>query len=114
MPGGLGYRVSISGGRVIEALATGRTGTYIGHSRSGGTTDLESQARLPISKLPLNSTQQKIADFLADGPRTVPELQVEMEMSVQGIRKALNGMRQAGVVEQIGDAGRRTIYRLLN
>jgi ATP-dependent DNA helicase RecG len=130
-----------SGGRVIEALATGiptiaealddaglppaqyadtgirftavlKTGTYSGSPHGGRKADHMGQLPAPTHRPPLNSTQQKIADLLADGPATVPELQATVGLSAQGIRKALNGMRQAGWVEQVGGAGRRTTYRL--
>ncbi|MFG1791785.1 ATP-binding protein [Nocardia sp. NPDC049149] len=130
-----------SGGRVIEALATGiptitealdaaglppaqyadsgirftvvlKTGTYTGAPQVGSKADLIGHTPAQTDRPTLNSTQQKIADLLAEGPATVPELQATVGLSAQGIRKALNGMRQAGWVEQVGGAGRRTTYRL--
>lgn len=128
-----------SGGRVIEALATGiptiaealddaglppahyadtgirftavlNTGTDTATSQPRSMADIVAADR--ASRPPLNATQQQIAELLAAGPSTVRDLQAAMGLSAPGIRKALNGMRQAGWAEQIGGAGRVTTYRL--
>jgi ATP-dependent DNA helicase RecG len=134
-----------SGGRVIEALATGIPTiahalfdaglppaqyddagirftavlrTAEGHPDVDGPRTLPGTAPLAPAEGPwpadLTGSQERIAELLAEGPKTIAELQPRLGLSPNGIRKALVRMREAGFVEQDGGRGRRTVYRLAN
>ncbi|WP_051162768.1 ATP-binding protein [Nocardia brevicatena] len=60
----------------------------------------------------LSPTQVRIAEILATGPHDTSQLQPLLELSTSTIRKALRGMRDAGIVVQTGGRGRRTFYEL--
>ncbi|MET8877712.1 ATP-binding protein [Nocardia sp. NPDC004604] len=60
----------------------------------------------------LTSTQERIVEILAHGPQSVADLQPHLGLSPSAIRKALASMRTAGLVNQIGGRGQRTIYQL--
>ncbi|MFI1915214.1 ATP-binding protein [Nocardia sp. NPDC020380] len=135
-----------SGGRVIEALATGIptiTQALIDSGlppaqyadagirftavlksgspslRSGVRRGTEQQTRSTPSELSRptdqwrpTATQEKILHILSAGPHGVLDLQPLLALSASGIRKALAELRDAGMVEQIGGRGQRTVYRL--
>ncbi|MFJ4658298.1 ATP-binding protein [Nocardia sp. NPDC088792] len=135
-----------SGGRVIEALATGiptitqalidsglppaqysdagirftavlKSGSV--SSRGGVHRGIEQQTRStppelsrPTHQRQPTATQEKILQILSTGPHGVGDLQPLLSLSASGIRKALAELRDAGMVEQIGGRGQRTVYRL--
>ncbi|WP_405139082.1 winged helix-turn-helix domain-containing protein [Nocardia sp. NBC_01388] len=65
-----------------------------------------------LRKGQLTDTQARIAEILTGGPHGVADLQPLLGLSPSGIRKALTEMRDAGIVEQIGGRGQRTVYQL--
>jgi len=121
-----------SGGRIIEALATGiptianslaEAGLppacytdagirFTAVVKPGRYADPLQQVRGGGHAKRLTDTQQRIAAILASGPRSVAELQPSLGLSASGIRKALAEMRQVGSIEQIGGRGKATLYRL--
>lgn len=60
----------------------------------------------------LTETQTRILDLLHDGPQGISELQPILGLSGSGVRKALTELRSAGLVEQLGGRGQRTLYTL--
>lgn len=60
----------------------------------------------------LSPTQARIADILATGPRSAPELQPLLGLAASTIRKALSSMREAGTVVRTGGRGLPTFYEL--
>ncbi|QIS16269.1 ATP-binding protein [Nocardia arthritidis] len=126
-----------SGGRVVEALATGiptinRSLTEAGlppanyadagirftavlrsRSRSVQPQRFQETGRPLLSEeMALSSTQRRILDILASGPCGAADLAQPLGLSSPGIRKALVQLRVLGLVEQIGGRGKATIYRL--
>ncbi|NNH70031.1 ArsR family transcriptional regulator [Nocardia uniformis] len=112
-----------TGARVIEALASGLSivtesleeaalppANYV-DAGIRFTAVLYHSARKPLLSPKLNATEQKIYDALVIGPRTVNELESALTLSAPNIRKALRGLRAAGLVEQQGGRGKPTVYR---
>ncbi|MFC8846617.1 MULTISPECIES: ATP-binding protein [unclassified Micromonospora] len=115
-------RSAATGGRVIEALASGIP--TIAHELADRalppaqyidtnirfTVLLRSPASTPTSPA-LNTTELRIYDALAAGPRTVAQLETTLDLTGPNIRKALRSLRNRGLVHQDGGRGRPTTYR---
>ncbi|MQY26690.1 ATP-binding protein [Nocardia aurantia] len=131
-----------TGGRVIEALATGMPTIAQALSEAGlpparyddagirftavlrpadGRITAEAPQSSPAVSLAradpsavtgLSEGQQRISDILAEGPKTIAELDSRLNLSISGIRKALARMRAGGLIDQVGGRGQRTVYRL--
>ncbi|WP_370881681.1 ATP-binding protein [Catenuloplanes nepalensis] len=111
-----------SGGRVIEALASGIptiTQQLSSHALPPAqfidanirfTVLLRSTTGAAASRPPLGPTELRIHDALASGPRTVAELQATLDLTGPNIRKALRNLRNRGLIHQTGGQGRPTTY----
>ncbi len=116
-------RSTESGARVIEALASGLptvaealeavdlpAARYV-DSGIRFTAVLYHAARKPIRPLKLHSTEQRVYDALqTTGPQTVADLETVLALARPTIRKALRGLRAAGLIELDGGRGRATTY----
>lgn len=112
-----------SGLRVIEALATGiptvtaelqRAGlppaNYI-DTGIGFTVILRPFARRTAPRPSLNSTELLVYDALADGQKTIAELQDLLGIQPPTLRKALRSLRSRDLVQQHGGRGQTTWYQ---
>ncbi|MFF5075918.1 ATP-binding protein [Actinoplanes sp. NPDC000266] len=112
-----------TGGRVIEALASGIP--TIAHELSSHalppaqyidanirfTVILRSTA-VPADPLAaLTATELSVYAALDSGPKTVAELGTALRLTAPNIRKALRNLRAEGLVHQEGGKGRLTTYR---
>jgi ATP-dependent DNA helicase RecG len=116
-------RSASTGGRVIEALASGIP--TINHELSSHalppaqfidanirfTVLLRSAAITSNQRPALGPTEQRIYDALARGPRTVADLESTLDLAGPNIRKALRRLRSRGLVHQEGGKGLPTTYR---
>lgn len=115
-------RSASTGGRVIEALASGIS--TINHELSSHALPpaqfIDANIRftvllrtaIPASEEPtLGATEQRIYDALVSGPQTVAELETALNLAGPNIRKALRRLRNRGLVHQDGGKGRPTTYR---
>ncbi|WP_322755336.1 ATP-binding protein [Frankia sp. Cas3] len=59
----------------------------------------------------LNGTELRIYQALADGARTVADLEQDLKLAGPNIRKVLRGLRARGLVTQHGGRGRPTTYQ---
>ncbi|WP_322749782.1 MULTISPECIES: ATP-binding protein [unclassified Frankia] len=59
----------------------------------------------------LNGTELRIYHALADGARTVADLEQDLNLAGPNIRKVLRGLRARGLVTQHGGRGRPTTYQ---
>jgi ATP-dependent DNA helicase RecG len=119
-------RSSGTGGRVIEALASGiptiahelsAHGLPPAHYIDTGirfTVLLRGPARTFTTAPAPNTTELRIYDALAPGPKTVAELETALGLTRPNIRKALRSLRNRGLVHQDGGKGRPTTYRLIS
>jgi ATP-dependent DNA helicase RecG len=112
-----------TGGRVIEALASGIP--TISHELSTRalppaqfidanirfTVLLRSTARTAGSRPALGATELRVYDSLAAGPQTVAELEPALSLTGPNLRRALRSLRNRGLVHQEGGKGRPTTYR---
>ena len=115
-----------SGLRVIEALATGiptvtaelqRAGLPPAHyidTGIGFTVILRPSARRTAPRPSLNSTELRVYDALADGQKTIAELQALLGIQPPTLRKALRSLRSRDLVEQHGGRGQTTWYQQTN
>jgi ATP-dependent DNA helicase RecG len=116
-------RSASTGGRVIEALASGIP--TINHELSSHalppaqfidanirfTVLLRSVVITSNQRPALGATEQRIYDALARGPRTVADLESNLDLAGPNIRKALRRLRSRGLVHQEGGKGLPTTYR---
>ena len=112
-----------SGGRVIEALASGIPTIKQALSSQAlppaqfidanirFTVLLRSAAGATNSAPGLRTTELRVYDALAPGPQTVAELQTTLSLTGPNIRKALRSLRDRGLVHQNGGRGRPTTYQ---
>jgi ATP-dependent DNA helicase RecG len=112
-----------TGGRVIEALASGIP--TIAHELSTYalppaqfidanirfTVLLRSTAVAADQRPAPSETELHVYDALAPGPQTVAELETALRLSGPNIRRALRSLRNRGLVHQEGGRGRKTTYR---
>ncbi|MEV5447766.1 ATP-binding protein, partial [Streptomyces sp. NPDC052644] len=115
-------RSAATGGRVIEALASGIP--TIAHELSDHALPpaqyVDTNIRFTVllrgpaanSTSPaLNATELRVYDALGPAPRTVAQLEAILDLSGPNIRKALRSLRNRGLVHQDGGRGRTTTYR---
>ncbi|MFY1697920.1 ATP-binding protein [Solwaraspora sp. WMMA2101] len=111
-----------SGGRVIEALASGipTIAQELAAQALPPAQYIDTSIRFTVllhasaqgaQEPRLNNTERRIYDALAPGPKTVAELAGALALSAPNIRKALRGLRDHGLVAQDGGKGRPTVYR---
>jgi ATP-dependent DNA helicase RecG len=112
-----------TGGRVIEALASGIP--TIAHELSTYalppaqfidanirfTVLLRSTAIAAGQRPALSETELRVYDALVPGPQSVAELETALSLSGPNIRRALRSLRNRGLVHQEGGRGRPTTYR---
>ena len=112
-----------TGGRVIEALASGIP--TITHELSSHalppaefvdanikfTVLLRSATAAAKSRPPLGTTELRIYEALGPSRLTVAEMEATLGLTAPTIRKALRGLRNRGLVHQDGGKGRPTTYR---
>jgi len=115
-------RTPATGARVIEALATGiptvtnalaDAGLPTARYADAGirfTVVLHRSAPRAVTAPALKTTEQRVYDALATGPRTVAELQTELGLSAPNIRKSLRSLAEQALVLQVGGRGRPTSY----
>ena len=111
-----------TGGRVIEALASGIPAIATALAGYGlppaqyvdanirFTAILRRSLPAPVGR-DLNSTELRVYEALAEQLRTVAELESALALEGPNIRKALRGLRRRGLVLQDGGQGRPTTYR---
>jgi ATP-dependent DNA helicase RecG len=115
-------RSASSGGRVIEALASGIPTITQALSTNAlppaqfidaniRFTVLLRSATPAASAPALTATELRIYDALAPGPQTVAELQATLSLTGPNIRKVLRRLRNRGLVHQNGGKGRPTTYQ---
>jgi ATP-dependent DNA helicase RecG len=114
-----------TGGRVIEALASGiPTITHELSSRAlppaqyidtgiRFTVLLRATATTSLGPA-LNTTELRIHDALVHGPQTVAQLETSLDLNGPNIRRALRHLRDRGLVHQDGGRGRPTTYRRIS
>lgn len=111
-----------TGGRVIEALATGiptvtaslvKAGIPPAHYVDAGIrfTVVLQRTAAPASPLRLSDTALRVYNALAAGPRSAAEVQQSLGLTAANARKVLRELRARGLVEQLGGRGRPTTYR---
>lgn len=112
-----------SGGRVIEALASGIP--TIKHELASHALPpaqfIDANIRFTVllrtatvasnARQALGTTEQRVYDELASGPQTVADLETALNLAGPNIRKALRRLRNRGLVHQEGGQGRPTTYR---
>jgi len=117
-------RSSDAGGRVIEALASGIP--TIAHELSTYglppaqyvdtgirfTVLLRRPASTFAADAAFGTTELRVYDALAAGPKTVAELGTALGLMGPNVRKALRRLRERGIVQQSGGQGRPTTYRV--
>jgi ATP-dependent DNA helicase RecG len=115
-------RTPATGGRVIEALASGIPTIASALAEQGlpparyvdaniRFTVLLRQASATGIPPELNPTELRVYEALATGSRTVAELEAELSLTGPNIRKALRALHRKGLTRQDGGRGRTTTYR---
>lgn len=112
-----------TGARVIEALASGiptiadalaeyglPPAHYIDSAIRFTAVLRQPSSTVAPAESGLNTSELRIYRTLADGARSVGDLERELGLAAPNIRKALRGLRGRGLVSEIG-AGGRTAYR---
>ncbi|GIH17463.1 ATP-binding protein [Rugosimonospora africana] len=111
-----------TGGRVIEALATGIPTITSALADQGlpAAQYIDASIRFTVilrsavarqKTTDLGSTEVRVYEALRDEPRTVADLEVSLALTGPNIRKALRSLRGHGYVRQDGGKGRTTTYR---
>ncbi|MEV1202446.1 ATP-binding protein [Microbispora rosea] len=115
-------RSPFSGGRVIEALASGipTVGAALEEARLPPAHYIDAGIRfvailhrpvVPTAAAdPLNATESRVLDALTQGALTVAQLVDMLDLTAPNIRKALRGLREHGYVRQHGGRGKFTYY----
>jgi ATP-dependent DNA helicase RecG len=114
-----------TGGRVIEALATGIPTITAALADRGlpAAQYIDASIRFTVilrSPAPraeatdLNTTEVRVYEALGSEPRTVADLEVMLALTGPNIRKALRSLRGHGYVRQDGGKGRPTTYRRID
>jgi ATP-dependent DNA helicase RecG len=114
-----------TGGRVIEALASGiptiTTALAAGGLPPARYVDTNIRFTVVLRRSPpaagrstLGTTESRVYDALVAGPRTVADLAAALSLTEPNVRKALRGLRREGLVRQDGGRGRKTTYRLVS
>jgi ATP-dependent DNA helicase RecG len=75
---------------------------------------LRPSARRTAPRPSLNSTELRVYDALADGQKTIAELQALLGIQPPTLRKALRSLRSRDLVEQHGGRGQTTWYQQTN
>lgn len=111
-----------TGGRVIEALASGipTINQELASRALPPAQFIDTNIRFTvllrpgpgaeIPRPPLGATEIRVYDALSPGPRTVAELQTALGLTGPNIRKALRSLRERSLVRQEGGKGRPTAY----
>ncbi|GAB2979106.1 ATP-binding protein [Streptomyces pseudoechinosporeus] len=117
-------RTPESGARVIEALTTGipTVTEALAHAGLPPARYMDAGIRFTVllhrtvetpTAPRLHTNALRVYDALAAAPRSVTELQQQLDLTAPNIRKILRDLRERGLVEQLGGKGRSTTYRQL-
>jgi ATP-dependent DNA helicase RecG len=77
----------------------------------GFTVILRPSVRRAAPRLSLNTTELRVYDALADGQKTIAELQDLLGIQPPTLRKALRSLRSRDLVQQHGGRGQTTWYQ---
>jgi ATP-dependent DNA helicase RecG len=114
-----------TGGRVIEALASGipTIATALASAGLPPAQYVDANIRFTVLlRRPIGApstagpspTELRVYDALGAEPRTVAELEAMLTLAGPNIRKALRGLRSRGLVRQDGGRGHPTVYRQIS
>lgn len=111
-----------TGARVVEALASGIPAVASALAAQGlppaayadagirFTVLLRAAATVPPSRTGLSRTERRVFESLSDVPRTVADLETDLELTAANVRRVLRSLRTRGLVRQEGGRGRPTRY----